>query len=125
MKTKSIIISGLCLLTLSVILSSFINKTILNSSRTEDYAIVDVVQSGKKKFIRVTKGAEPTTETEWKLEKTENRADFTPIIAVLNQLNEQGFELLNASLAYETVSGANFVMYGDARHTFMLVKKIK
>jgi hypothetical protein len=124
MKTKSIILSGLCLLVLSIILSSFINKTILNSSRTEEYAIVDVIQSGKRKYIRVTKGTEPTTETEWKKEKTDDRDDFTPIITVLNQLNEQGFELLNTSLAYQTVSG-NLTMYGDARHTFMMIKKIK
>ena len=124
MKTKSILISGLCLLIISVVLSSFISKTTLNNSRTEEYAIVDVVQSGKRKFIRVTKGTEPTTETEWKKEKTDDRDDFTPVISILNKLNEEGFELLNASVAYQTLSG-NVIMYGDARHTFMMIKKIK
>ena len=125
MKTKSIILSALCLLALSVILSSFITKASLNTSQTEEYAVVDVIQSGKKKFIRVTKGTEPTTETEWKKEKTGDTDDFTPIIALLNQLNQQGFELLNASTAYQTITGTTFLMYGDPRHTFMMVKKIK
>ena len=97
----------------------------MNNSRTEEYAIVDVVQSGKRKFIRVTKGTDPTTESEWKKEKTDDRDDYTPVITVLNQLNEQGFELLNASLAYSTVGGGQFVISGEPRHTFMMVKKIK
>lgn len=121
MKTKSIILSGLCLLTLSVILSSYITKTTMNNAKTEEYAIVDVLERGKRKFIRVTKGVEPTTETEWKKEKTDDRDDFTPIISALNQLNEQGFELLNCSIAYETLSGNST----NARLTYMMVKKIK
>jgi hypothetical protein len=123
MKTKSIILSGIGLLLLWL-LSSFINKA-TNNAQTEEYAIVDVIQSGKKKFIRVTKGTQPATEVEWKKEKTEDRDDFTPVIVALNQLNAEGFELLNASVAYESISGANYTMYGDARHTFMMVKKIK
>src|SRR5690606_1480251 len=125
MKTKSIIIYGVCLLTLSGILSSYAINTSMSNSRTEEYAIVDVIQSGKRKYIRVTRGTEPTTETEWKKEKTGDRDDFTPIITELNQLNEQGFELLNASLAYQTISGGNVTLYGDARHTFMMIKKVK
>ena len=122
MKTKSIILSGLLLLTLSVILSSYITKTSMNNSRTEDYAIVDVIDNGKKKFIRVTKDAEPTTETEWKREKTEDRDDYRPVLKVLNQLNEQGFELLNGSLAYETSSGGSA---GYPRQSYFMIKKAK
>lgn len=125
MKTKSIILTGLLLLTLSVVLSSYITKTTMAGSKTEEYAIVDVIQSGKKKFIRVTKGTEPATESEWKKEKTDDRDDYTPVITVLNQLNEQGFELLNTSLAYTTIGGGTIPMYGEPRHTFMMVKKIK
>ncbi|SHG94879.1 hypothetical protein SAMN05444372_1126 [Flavobacterium micromati] len=90
----------------------------MNNSRTEEYAIVDVIQSGKRNYIRVTKGTEPATENEWKKEKTDDREDFTPVIKVLNQLNEQGF-------AYTTIGGGTILMYGEPRHTFMLVKKIK
>lgn len=125
MKTKSIIISGLCLLALSVILSSYIAKKTTNNTRTEEYAIVDVVQFGNRKYIRVTKGIEPATKAEWKEEKTKDSEDYTPVITVLNQLNEQGFELLNTSLAYSTVDGETHTTYGDPRHTFMMVKKIK
>ncbi|MBP7808108.1 MAG: hypothetical protein KA163_02335 [Bacteroidia bacterium] len=125
MKTKSIIISAALLIVLSIILTSFITKANLNSAKTEEYAIVDVISSGKRKYIRITKGTEPTTETEWKKEKTDDRDDYTPVITVLNQLNEQGFELLNTSLAYSTIGGGQIVSYGEPRHTFMMVKKVK
>jgi CRISPR/Cas system endoribonuclease Cas6 (RAMP superfamily) len=121
MKTKSIILFGLCLLTLSITLSSFISKTTSNNAKTEEYAIVDVIERGKRKYIRVTKGAEPTTEIEWKKEKTDDKDDFTPVISALNQLNEQGFELLNSAIALETISGSS----QGARLTYMMVKKIK
>ena len=84
MKTKSLLLTIICLLTLSVVFSSYITKEALNNSRTEEYAIV---QSGKRKFIRVTKGTEPTTESEWKKEKTNDSEDYTPVVKVLNQLN--------------------------------------
>ncbi len=125
MKTKSIIISAALLIVLSIILTYFITKANLNSAKTEENAIVDVISSGKRKYIRITKGTEPTTETEWKKEKTDDRDDYTPVITVLNQLNEQGFELLNTSLAYSTIGGGQIVSYGEPRHTFMMVKKVK
>lgn len=117
MKTKSIMISGLLVLVLTLVLSSFIYKTNLNSSKTEEYAIIDVSTGGKTKYIRVTKGTEHTTETGWKSEKTEYHGDYTPVITALNQLNEQGFELLNTSFAINKEGGT--------RQTFMMVKKIK
>lgn len=121
MKTKPIILTGLLLLLLSVVLSSYITKTTMNSSKTEEYAIVDVIERGKRKYIRVTKGVEPTTESEWKKEKTDDKDDFTPVISALNQLNEQGFELLNSAISHETISGNS----SGARLTYMMVKKVK
>jgi hypothetical protein len=119
MKTKSIILSGLCLLVLSVTLSSYITKTTLDIKK-EEYAIVSVVDFGKKLSIRVTKSGDPASASEYKEEETISRNDFSPVIKVLSQLNEQGFSLLNASLAYETLGGGNS---GGSRHTFMMVKK--
>lgn len=125
MKTKSLLIAVFSLLTIFITLSSFIRKTSdVPQGRTEEYAIVDIIQLGKRKMIRVTKGSEPTTETEWKKVDTDTRDDYTPVIKVLNKLNEEGYELLNASLAYTTVASSNPV-YGDPRHTFMMVKKLK
>jgi hypothetical protein len=60
-----------------------------------------------------------------KKEKTNGSDDYTPVIKVLNQLNEHGFELVSTSLAYTTMGGGTFVMYGEPRHSFMMVKKIK
>ncbi len=122
MKTKSIILSWVCLLTLSVILSSFIDKKTPHSSKTEEYEIVDVMDNGEKKFIRVTKDDEASTEIEWKREKTDDRDDYRPILKVLNQLNEQGYEMLNGSLAYESSAQGNG---GNPRQTYFMVRKIK
>jgi hypothetical protein len=127
MKTKPIFILGLILVSVSLALSSFIHKTPSASpqQRTEEYAIVDVIQTGKRKTIRVTKGTKPSIETDWGKIDTEKRDDYTPVIDVLNQLNEEGYELLNASLAYSTVGGGQTTSWGDPRHTFMMVKKLK
>lgn len=125
-KNRSIILSVICLVAVSITLTSFIVKANTGGTRTEEYAIVDVIQEGKRKYIRVTKGTEPASETEWKKEKTDDRDDFTPVITALNQLNEQGFELLNASVAYQSLGGGgSYVLYGSPRHTFMMVKKTK
>ncbi len=126
MKTKSLLIAVFSLLTIFITLSSFIRKTSdVPQGRTEEYAIVDIIQLGKRKMIRVTKGSEPSTETEWKKLDTDTRDDYTPVIKVLNRLNEEGYELLNASLAYTSVGGGSTLFTGEPRHTFMMVKKLK
>jgi len=92
--------------------------------RTEEYAIVDVIELRKRKIIRVTIGEEPAVEKEWKDEKTDVKGDFHPVMVELGKLNAQGFNLLNMSTAYHT-QGSSTVIYGFPIYTFMLVKKLK
>lgn len=124
MKTNTIILAGFCIVALSILLSSFIQKSSVQNTRTEEYAIVDVVEFGRKKSIRVTKGTKPPIDEIWITEKTEAYEDYTPTIKILNQLNAEGYELLNASLAYVTVGG-ELTREGNPRHTFMMVKKLR
>ncbi len=126
MNLKSTIFAGISFIILLIGLTSFIHQSHPSSkTRTEEYAIVDIIQYGKKKSIRVTKGTEPSTETDWKKVETDKRDDLTPIIKVLNQLNEEGYELLNASLAYTSIGGGSTFSYGEPVHSFMMVKKLK
>jgi len=115
MKTRPIIISGVLLITLSIILTSFVSKAKPNRAGTEEYAMVDVRSYGKTKFIHVSKSNQPTTEKEW--EKGESN-DNNPIIITLDKLNEEGFELLSVSSDFHPSNGTQ-------SQTFMLVKKLK
>jgi len=94
------------------------------SGQTEEYAIVDVFELGKKKIIRITIGEQPAEEKEWKKEKTDIRGDFSPVMVELHKLNKLGFELLNMSTTYTNVDGSQYTIYGTPRHTFMMVKKL-
>ena len=116
MKTRSIIITGSFLITLSVLLTSFITKAKPNPTRTEEYAMMDVRHSGRAKIIHVSKSGQPTTETEWN--KGESGDNYNPMVASLDKLNEEGFELVSVSSGYHPGSA-------ELSQTFMLVKKIK
>lgn len=124
MKTKSTIIIGACLIVFSVILSSYVTKETMKNSRTEEYALVDVMIEGKVMYIRTTKGSSPTIEIKIEKAKVLDSDNFTPVIDVLNTLNEEGYELLNSSLAYDIRSSSGGA-YGDRSNSFMMVKKIK
>src|SRR5687767_5822764 len=91
-----------------------------DSKQTEEYAIVDVFEQEKTKVIRVTKGLEPTTERLLQKGKTEVYGDFTQVIVELDKLNKQGYELLNVSTAYTTLTGFTTPQSGVPRFTFMM-----
>ena len=95
------------------------------SNNTEEYAIIDVFEYGKKKIIRVTIGEEPAQEKEWTKEKTEVNGDFSPVMKELNKLNSLGFELVNMSTTYTTQDAGQFITTGTPRFTFMMLKKLK
>jgi hypothetical protein len=125
---KTIVISALVIVS-SFLLAGFINDSNNNgtaNARTEEYAIVDVIEVGKKKTIRITVGDEPAIEKEWEKQKTEITGDFTPVIKELHALNEKGFEMVNSSLAYtsSSTSNGNTIVYGYPRSTFLLRRKL-
>ena len=96
-----------------------------DSERTEDYAIVDVFEYGKKKVIRITVGERPAREKEWKKEKTDIRGDMSPVMIELGKLNKRGFKLLNMSTTYTTVGGGQYTTQGTPRHTFIMVRSLE
>jgi len=96
-----------------------------NSERTEEYAIVDVFEYGKKKVIRITVGERPAREKEWKKEKTSIRGDMSPVMIELGKLNKRGFRLLNMSTTYTTVGGGSYATQGTPRHTFIMVRSLE
>ena len=110
---------------LSLLLLSFTGKLLAQSTQSEEYAIVDVLERRKKKIIRITIGDKPATEKEWEVKKTDIPGDLSPVIKELNTLNKQGFKMLNMSTTYETPGGGDFAPSGNPRFTFMMVKKLK
>lgn len=87
------------------------------TTRTEEYAVVSVVQVGKKNYISTTVGSKSTEEKEFESEKNAKRNDMAPVIRELEKLNEQGFELVNGSNAAMGTGGLPF-------YTFTLKRKI-
>jgi hypothetical protein len=64
--------------------------------RTEEYAIVEVMETGKFKQIRVCVDEE---ESEWIAEKTSSNNDLSPLLRTLGELNAKGFEVVNMTHA--------------------------
>jgi hypothetical protein len=81
------------------------------AARTEEYAIVSVVQIGKKNYISTTVGSKSTDEKEFESEKNAKRNDMAPVILELEKLNEQGFELVNGSNAAIGTAGTPFYTF--------------
>ncbi|MDE0773082.1 MAG: hypothetical protein OSB25_12895 [Salibacteraceae bacterium] len=101
---------------------AFTNYTPEVTVRTEEYAIISVIQDGKRNYISTTVGSLPTEEKEFEKEKADKKNDLSPIIKELERLNEQGFYLLNGSNAV--------VPYGQSRggdifYTFIMKRKIR
>jgi len=120
MKLKLIISTTLA--TIAFTFMAFTNFTPDAPMRTEEYAIISVIQDGKRNYISTTVGSMPTEEKEFDKEKADKKNDLTPIIKELEKLNEQGFYLLNGSNA--------IVPYGQSRggdifYTFIMKRKIR
>jgi hypothetical protein len=73
-------------------------------TRTEEYAVVSVFQSGKNNYISVTVGSRPSEEKEFEKEKNNKRYDLAPVIREVEKLNAQGFELINGSASIYNMS---------------------
>jgi hypothetical protein len=101
---------------------AFTNFTPDVPARTEEYALVSVIQDGKRNYISITVGSLPTEEKEFEKAKADKKNDMAPIIRELERLNEQGFYLLNGSTA--------IVPYGQSRggdlfYTFIMKRKLR
>jgi hypothetical protein len=93
-----------------------------NTGRTEEYAIISVFQSGKSNFMSVTIGSQPSIEREYQKDKNEKRYDLAPVLAEVEKLNAQGFELVNGSAA---IHGMNQYGGGAPFYAFIMKRKLK
>jgi hypothetical protein len=75
----------------------FVHIISLSYGQTEEYAILSVFQQGKRNYISVQIGSQPTEEREYEKDKSDKRFDMAPIIAEMEKLNKLGFELFNSS----------------------------
>ncbi|WP_022822496.1 hypothetical protein [Hymenobacter norwichensis] len=91
-------------------------------NRTEEYAVVSVFQSGKSNYMSVTIGSRPSEEKEFEKEKTTKRFDLAPVLAEVEKLNTQGFELVNGSAA---IHGMNQYGGGSPFYSFIMKRKAR
>lgn len=91
------------------------------AGRTEEYAVISVFQSGKSNSMSVTIGSQPSVESEFQKEKNEKRYDLAPVLAEVEKLNAQGFELINGSAA---IHGMNQYGGGSPFYSFIMKRKL-
>ncbi len=89
--------------------------------RMEEYAVVSVYQYGKNNFVSVTIGSKPSQEKVYQKEKNVERHDLAPVLAELEKLNAQGFELLNGTAAMHSVHGGG----GEPFYSFIMKRRLK
>lgn len=87
-------------------------------ARTEEYAVVSVFQSGKSNYISITIGSRPSEEKEFDKEKNSKRYDLAPVLAEVEKLNAQGYELVNGSAAIHGMS-----QYGGGQPFYSFIMK--
>jgi len=99
-------------------LLAFANQRPAADKRTEDYAVVSVFQSGKSNYVSVTIGSQPSEEKEYQKDKNDKRYDLAPVLAEVEKLNAQGFELVNGSAAIHNMS-----QYGGGQPFYSFILK--
>jgi CO dehydrogenase/acetyl-CoA synthase alpha subunit len=106
-------------------LAGFISAKNKTATRTEEYAILSVFQEGKRNYISLTVGSQPTQEREFQKEKTEKKYDLAPVVREMESLNQQGFELVNSSTTIVPYAISNDVAGGNPFYTFTFKRKLR
>ncbi|KAA9333729.1 hypothetical protein [Adhaeribacter soli] len=106
-------------------LVGFISTEKAAPARTEDYAVLNVFQDGKRNYISLTVGSNPTQQREFHREKTEQRYDLAPILREMENLNQQGFELVNSSTAIIPAGVPDEITGGNPFYTFTFKRKLQ
>ncbi|TYZ08623.1 hypothetical protein FY528_12150 [Hymenobacter lutimineralis] len=103
-------------------LFSFVDQRQLSAAgRTEEYAVISVFQSGRNNYLSVTVGSKPSVEREYQKDKNEIRYDLAPVLAEVEKLNAQGFELVNGSAA---IHGMNQYGGGAPFYSFIMKRRL-
>ncbi|GAB3395478.1 hypothetical protein HNQ93_000211 [Hymenobacter luteus] len=89
--------------------------------RTEEYAVVSVYQYGKRNFVSVTIGSKPSEEKEYQKEKNDKRYDLAPVLAEVEKLNAQGYELVNSAAAMHSVEGGGGLPF----YSFIMKRRLR
>jgi hypothetical protein len=100
---------------------SFTNSKEKTNEKTEEYALLKVIERGNLFYIELTKGEQETIYEELEAEP-KTRMNWANVTKKMNALNQEGYELKNESLT-TIVSG----QYGGGYtyESFIFVKKIK
>lgn len=128
--TQIVLFCGLCLLSLSILFVSFSQKKATVNSRTEEYAIVDIINNGTNhgdnaSVIRITKNKDGKAQSTWEKGGVYDKGNYESVLLVLDSLNNEGFELLTSTMAYETMGGNNRSNFSVPRQSYIMVKKLK
>jgi hypothetical protein len=104
-------------------LVAFISRPVPSATdRTEEYAVVSVFQSGKYNRVSVTVGSRPSEEKEFEKEKNAKRYNLAPVLAEVEKLNAQGFELVNGSAAIYNMDASGG---GQPFYSFIMKRKAR
>lgn len=120
-KVVSVVVAGFCAVFALVAFMSAGSPAPVDE-RTEEYAVVSVYQSGKSNFVSITIGSKPSEEKEYQKEKNDKRYDLAPVLAEVEKLNAQGFELVNGSAA---IHGMNQYGGGQPFYSFIMKRRAR
>lgn len=82
--------------------------------------MISIYQFGKRNYMSVTIGSVSTEEKEFEKQKSEKKFDLAPVIAEMEKLNAQGYELVDHGSAIIPLSGGG----GNPFYTFLFRKRI-
>ena len=65
--------------------------------QTEEYAIINVLQEGKRNYISVTIGSQKTQDNVYDIGKIGQLYDMSLVISKMEELNKMGYTLFSSS----------------------------
>lgn len=111
------------ILTIVLILYGFREITYVNASQTEDYALLDVEESGLGTDMFITIGDSATRHIRIE-KKRKDEYNHAPVFAELKKLNQQGFEIVNEVTSFK-VGGGGGTVYSYFNHSYFFKRKLK
>ncbi|MDB5274061.1 MAG: hypothetical protein JWO58_2428 [Chitinophagaceae bacterium] len=89
-------------------------------TQTEEYAILNVLQEGKRNYISVTIGSQKTEEKQYDIGKIGQLYDMSLVISKMTELNKMGYTLFSTSNGVVPIQQGST---GVPFFTFVFVKK--
>jgi hypothetical protein len=119
MKKHHYVIIFLSFLTLAAVYGF---RQIATEGRIEEYALVDVKETGLGTDIFLTVGDSATQHIQIK-KKLKDDYNHAHAFAQLKKLNQQGFEIVNEVTSFDPGGGGG-TFYGIITHSYFLRKKL-